>query len=201
MTNGDREAEIVDEPVELVLPQAQSVPVASAAVGGDQERTRIRIPRRAHFLPPRADGLHGEFAGVVAEAHADPRFVLLKIVDAIWRSTSLLGVDEVMNLDVVGITMRSEFATAVLEIPDELLLLRVHGDDRLVRFELSTDRLVDVFELRVAVRMLRAFEPLAIRLKAVPELLEQPRHHVLVRLMALLLECCDDVSLAARRPQ
>ena len=66
--------------------------------------------------------------------------------------------------------------------------------------ELPTHRLVDVLELRVPIRMLRAFEPLAIGLQTVAELLEQPRHHLHARLMALRAERRDDVALAARRP-
>lgn len=44
-------------------------------------------------------------------------------------------------------------------------------------------------------------QPLAIGLKTVPQLLEQSRYHLHARLMASLLQCLDDISLASRRPQ
>lgn len=73
-----------------------------------------------------------------------------------------------MHPDVLRIPVGAQLAARVLVGADELLLLRVHRDDGLVRVELVTDGFVDVFELRVPIRMLRAFEAFAIRLQAVP---------------------------------
>ena len=55
----------------------------------------------------------------------------------------------------------------VLVVPDQLPLLRVHGDDRLAPGQRPADLIIDVLELRVAVGMIRAFLGLPVALEAV----------------------------------
>src|SRR5690606_1578860 len=88
----------------------------------------------------------------------------------------------------------AELAAAIFVRAHQFSLLRIDGDGWLVRLQLSADHFLDVLELRVSVQVLRAFEPLAVRLKAIAELFEQPRHHLRVRLMALLRERINDIS-------
>ena len=58
---------------------------------------------------------------------------------------------EVVHADLFGITLRPPFLSAVLEIPDQLLLLGGHGDGRLLSLQKALYLFVDVFELRIAV--------------------------------------------------
>ena len=44
--------------------------------------------------------MYRELASVVAEADADPCFVLLEVVHAIGRGPSLLRIDKVVNIHV-----------------------------------------------------------------------------------------------------
>ena len=63
-----------------------------------------------------------------------------------------------------------------IEVPDQLFLLRVDRDHRLAGGQMLVRGLVDVLELRVAVRMRGAFLPLARRLQPVAQAVQQPAH-------------------------
>lgn len=92
-----------------------------------------------------------------------------EIVDAIGGRAPEGRIDEVVHVAVDGIPGRAEFAPAVLGRPDQLFLLRVHGEDGLVRGEVTTDRVVDVLELRVPIGMRGAFQIFAVRVQPVAE--------------------------------
>ena len=72
--------------------------------------------------------------------------------------------------------LRLPFPPAVLEVPDQLLLLRVDRDHRLAGGQMLVRGLVDVLELRVTVRMRGAFLPFARRLQPVAQAVQQPAH-------------------------
>ena len=72
--------------------------------------------------------------------------------------------------------LRLPFPPAVLEVPDQLLLLRVDRDHRLAGGQMLVRSPVDMLELRVAVRMRGAFLPFARRLQPVPQTVQQPAH-------------------------
>jgi hypothetical protein len=52
VTHGDREPEFVHQSLQLELPEPQAIAVAAAPIGCDDERGGVRIPGRAHFVPP-----------------------------------------------------------------------------------------------------------------------------------------------------
>ncbi len=76
----------------------------------------------------------------------------------------------------VGLALRLRLLACVLEVADLLLLRRVDGDHRHVAFDAVLRLGVDVLELRIAIGMLRAFDGLSCRLKAVAVLVEQLGH-------------------------
>ena len=55
VADADGDAELVGEPLQLVLPDMRSVAVAAACVGGDEDLARLRVPLRADLAPPRGD--------------------------------------------------------------------------------------------------------------------------------------------------
>ena len=92
-------------------------------------------------------------------------------------------------------------AAGVLELADELLLLRVDADRRLPGSDRRSDRVVDVPKLRVAVGMLLAFQRLARRLQAVAELAQKPRHRPEPDRVPALGELVGQLARALGRPQ
>jgi hypothetical protein len=78
-----------------------------------------------------------------------------------------------VDIDQLGLALRLPLAPAVLEVPDQLLLLGVDRDDRHTALDAVLGLGVDVLELRVAIRVLRALDGLVRRLQAVPVLAQQ----------------------------
>jgi hypothetical protein len=84
-----------------------------------------------------------------------------------------------MHPDRFGLPLRAQLSATILEVPDELLLLRVDRDHRL------TDRLerphlgVDMLELRVAVGVAGALARLGIGLQAEPQASQQAADQLL----------------------
>src|SRR3990167_537717 len=82
----------------------------------------------------------------------------------------------------------SPLPALVLVIPNQFLLLRIHGDDRSARGDRPADVIVYVLELRVAVRMIRAFLGLPVPLQAVVHLTQELRDLLMADRMVLARE-------------
>jgi len=81
--------------------------------------------------------------------------------------------------DRLGLAFGAQLTPSVLEVADQLLLL---GGDRDGRLTCGLERLhlgVDVFELRVAIRMVRALTGLAVGLQAKAQAAQQPPDQLL----------------------
>ena len=55
VAHADSDVEFVGKPLQLILPDVRSIPVAAAPVGGDEDLARLRVSLRAGLLPPRFD--------------------------------------------------------------------------------------------------------------------------------------------------
>ena len=66
------------------------------------------------------------------------------------------------------------FPPAILEVPDQLLLLRVDRDHRLPLGQKRVGGRIDVLELRVTIRVAGPLLTFAGRLQPVPQLMQQP---------------------------
>ena len=75
----------------------------------------------------------GEAGGIVIGADADPALVVANVVDAIGHGAPQFGVDKIMHIDRFWRALGAPFATVVFEIPHQLLLFGVDGNDRLTR--------------------------------------------------------------------
>jgi len=155
------------------LPQSHARTVAAAAISGDQQAAGIGIALAPHQLPPASDGVDRESRGVVVDAHAHPAGVAGDIVDPIGNRPTQFGDDKIVHANVLGRTLRPPFASGVLEVADEFLLLGVDRDRRLPRRERFFHPIVDVVELGVAIGIVRPLACLAVGLQTVIELVQQ----------------------------
>src|SRR5712692_8279746 len=105
-----------------------------------------------------------------------------------------------MALHEVGRLARSPLTALVRVIPNQLLLLRVHGDDRSARGHRPAYVIVDVLELRVAVWMIRSFFGLPVPLEAVVHLSEELRDLLMADRMVLAREFCRQRPRALAGP-
>ncbi len=77
-------------------------------------------------LPPTLDRVDGKAGGIVVRADADPSKIVGDIVDAVRHGAGELGIDEVVNVDRLGLALGAPFPAIVLEIAHQLLLFRIH---------------------------------------------------------------------------
>src|SRR5208282_5943375 len=101
---------------------------------------------------------------------AHPARVVGYVIDAIRRGAAEFRNQEVMHAHIFRLALGTIFATRVLEVADEFLLFGVDRNCRLFRSERALHSIVDVMKLCVAIWMARAFQRLAIALKAVSHL-------------------------------
>src|SRR5713101_8461363 len=105
-----------------------------------------------------------------------------------------------MAIHEFGRLALAPLTTLVLVIPNQLLLLRVHGDDRSARGQRPAYVIVDVLELRVAVWMIRSFLGLPVPLQAVVHLSEELRDLLMADRMVLAREFCRQRPRALAGP-
>jgi hypothetical protein len=200
VTDLDRHLQPLRQVLQRHLPQAGPAGVAAAPVCGDQELRCMGVAPGAHLLPPAVDGLRGELRRVVVDAHAEPTLVAAEVVHAVGDRLAQLGVHEVVGVHRERLTLGLPLAPAVLELAHQLLLLRVHRDDRLRALLHALDRRVDVLELRVAIRVVGTLFGLAVALQAEAGRVEQSPHSSRTQLVALLGECLRQFVRALARP-
>ena len=117
--------------------------------------------------PPGGDGVHGERRGVVVGADRHPTGVVRDVVHPVGIGLAQDGVDEVVDLDVLGLSGRVPLAAGVPVGPYKLLLLGVHADDGVPGAHVLARLVVEVGELGVPVGVLTALGGLDVRLQAV----------------------------------
>src|SRR3990170_399681 len=88
----------------------------------DEERRGAGVVVAAQFAPPAPDRSHGEGSRVVVPPHADPAEIATEIVHAIGDRFPLLGIQEVMDLHLLRLSLRPPHLARILEPPDQFLL-------------------------------------------------------------------------------
>ena len=121
----------VGEGLQFALPQANASAVAATAIGGDQEAGRAGIAAFPQGAPPAPDALDGEGCGIVIDTDIDPARVGRDVVDAVGRDLAEFGYLEVVHAHRLGIAFGPQLAATILEVADQLLLLRIDRDRRL----------------------------------------------------------------------
>ena len=133
VTDRERQVEVVGHALEGPLPEARPRAVAAPAVGGDQERAGARKAMAAHPRPPPPNRVDRKLGGVMVDADADPAFIIGEVVDPIGDRFAELAVEKVMDADRDRLPVRPPFATAILEVADQFLLLGIDRDRRVAR--------------------------------------------------------------------
>ena len=131
----------------------------------------------------------------------DPSIIGGDVVDAIRCHLAEFRDDEVVHPNRLGLPLRTQFAAAVPEVADKLLLFGIDRDDRLAGSLKHLHFGIDVLELRVAVRMAGAFARLCIGLQAEAQTLQQSAHQLLASTEAQCGERRGQMALAFAHPQ
>src|SRR5208337_3551040 len=107
---------------------------------------------------------------------------------------------KIMNANFLGRALRAPFAPIVLEVADELLLLGVDRDHRLVGGERGAHLFIEVRKLRVSILVIRALARLAVGLQAVAQLLKDLPDHAMADLMPELPQLVGQPAQALASP-
>src|ERR1019366_1244243 len=172
-----------------------------SAIAGNQQAIACGVALASHQLAPAANRVYGEFGSVVVDADADPPDIRADVIDSIRSDFAEFLVDEIMNLDLVGTTLRTVVAARVLVRADGFLFLRVDRDHGLTGGLKGFDLRVDEFELSVPVGMLAAFQALAVDLTTVAERFEQLRNPARRNPMPHLSQRERELLMALGHPQ
>ena len=93
----------------------------------------------------------------MVDADADPAGIGGQIVDAVRHRPAQFLDQKIMHPNLFGLALRAPLPAGVLEVSDELLLLRIDRNHRLLRRPARVVTLcIDVAELRVAIGMVAA---------------------------------------------
>src|SRR5580658_4509853 len=101
------------------------------------------------------------------DSDADPSGVGCQIVYPVRRSASQFRYHKIMHENLFRIPLRSPLPPSILEIPQQFLLLGVNRYHRLTGSDIAPDLVINVLELRIAVRMRVPFLGLPVGLQAV----------------------------------
>lgn len=121
---------------------------------------------------------------------AHPAYVGGCIIHAIRIGLSERFVHEVINAYPFGITFRSPLFSIILEVTDVFFFLRVHRYNGLTTALKLFNPPLNIFELRVTIRMTRAFRSFLIALKAITQIVEQRCYCLMSDLIAQRLKGC-----------
>ena len=201
VTHRDAQPRGVGELLQLHLPQPTATAVGTAPVGRDQQPPRLRIRHAAHLQPPPPERLHGEYGGVVILPDAHPAAVTGHVVDAVRNRLAERLVDEIVYLDPLRLPLRTPLPAPVAILSNQLLFLGVNRNYWLPQGLEGAPPPVDMLELRIAVRMLGAFQRLAVGLQAVAQLVQQPVDRTLAHRMAGAPQVLSQPRRAAAGPQ
>ena len=95
----------------------------------------------------------GELGRVAGDAEADPARIGGNLRDAVGHDLAERLVLEVVHLHAFGVALWPPVAAGVAVIADQLLFLRIHGNDGLAGRLGREDLGVDGFELGVAIEV------------------------------------------------
>src|ERR1700694_6188183 len=132
VAHAEAQSGLVRKVLQFELPQACAVAIASPGVRSDEQVIGLRVRLLAHHLPPLPDRSYGELGGVVVATDADPRLAACHVVDAVRDGLADRGLGDGAPERLLGCRTRLPLPAAALGVADELLLLRVDRDHRLL---------------------------------------------------------------------
>ncbi len=114
----------------------------------------------------------------MVDANVDPARIVDQVVDAIGAGFAQLGNHEVIHPHRLGLALGLPFASGILEIAHQFLLLGIHRNGWFSGGDLLLHTLVDMPELGISVDMGAAFARLLVGLQAVAQVMKHGAYHI-----------------------
>ena len=128
MSDRDCQSEFIGQVLQTDLPGPATITIGTSAVGFDRQPRHLRIPTPSDFQPPRTDGTHRKRCRLMSSANHDIARVAIFVKDAVRIGSAPCQCRKVVVQYVASLTAPT--ATAVFEVTDQFLFLRVHADYR-----------------------------------------------------------------------
>lgn len=128
--------------------------------------------------------------------------VVVLVLEIRWTVGNDLAqflVREVMHQGLLRFSLRLPFLAAVAEVPNQLLLFRIYGNDRQALLQEALGPGIHILKLSITVGMLIAFQSLGISLQAIPHLMKESGHLAIADAISLALQLLSrDFSASVR---
>src|SRR5438034_1022491 len=153
VANGNGQAGLIGQVLHLLLPEPTARAVGATPISHEEQFPTAGIQVAAHALPPASDALDGKLCGLMVDADIDEAAVVHQIVDAIRDGFPIC--DGEVIIDIHGRLLRFglPFSPSLLEIPNQLFLLTIDGNDRLPCGFKSFAGAIDMLKLGIPVGM------------------------------------------------
>ena len=106
------------------------------------------------------------------DSNADPTLIVAHIIDPIGNRLAQFLIRKIMNQSLFRSCFGTPLLPVVAEVSYQFLLLGIHGNDRATLFQEPLGLSIDMLKLRVAIRMIAAFDGLGVALQTVFHLME-----------------------------
>src|SRR5579871_1741897 len=151
MTDGYGYAEpVAQQLLQVLLPGGYPTPVGAAAVRQDQQMGFAGVEVTSFFLPPSGDDGHRKRRRVMRHADHDVARILGHVIDAEGDCHALRLARKIVLLDLRRLLAPGPPGLA--KVADQLLLFRIHADDRLAGLEELLPQGRDVAKLLIPAR-------------------------------------------------
>src|SRR5512136_115291 len=137
------QSELISQALYSHFPEPNTVAVAAAPIGGDEQPLGGWITVTAHFEPPVANTLHRVFGRVMIGPDTHPSGIQGGIVHPIRVDLAQLAINEIMGPHRLRLPAWLPFPPFILEVAHQLLLLGVDRDHRLTALLIVHDLPID----------------------------------------------------------
>jgi hypothetical protein len=196
--HSDCQLTFIGQVLQAGFPQPAARIIRAAIVRLNEQVLLAAIGPTAHLQPPRTNRGDGKFSRLMRDANDQVASVAANIVDAIQQREALRVTAKVRLQHIDGPPPPS--APDILEIADQLALLGIDGNGWFSSFLKGSPLAREVPHLTIAVRILRARQPLAIGAQGIPLIFQQAAQRVAPYAQALSQQLPTQLPQRLPRP-
>src|SRR5437667_10457211 len=137
------------------------------------------------MAPPAPNRLHSQLGRVMIHAHADPARVRGFVIDAVRNDLTQRLAGEVVDLDLLRLSLRIPLATTIAELADQFLLCGIDRHHRLALLLEGLGTTVNGLELRIPIWVRAPLQGLPVGLETVTQVMEEAIDRPLTHRMPL----------------
>ncbi len=197
--DSNSDPKFISELLQARFPLLTPIAIRASAISFNQQLRAANIHMASKLCPPGADRSDRKLCRVMRDTNRDIPLIAPDIIDAIRNGLALGLTRKVIDIDCVRTL--PPLPTGLLEVANQLFLLRVDANDRRFPPQKCSARLRNVFELFIAPRRLFARETLAVDSHRVVALSQQTRNRRLAQPVSPGAQCTLNLAQRFMRPE